>query len=66
MQVGCIWTKQGLAKAGATLVRPPGGSDVGCHGVGGEKIDVAVPAGGQHDRMGRIFLKIAGDQVATR
>ena len=45
-------------------MRPPGRGDVAAHRVGGQEEDVAVAAGGQHDRVGEVGLDLAGHHVA--
>lgn len=45
-------------------MRTPRGGDVRAHRVGGEEVDVAVAAGGQHDRVAEVGLDLAGDHVA--
>ena len=57
----------GVARVGeerALAVGPPGGGDVRALGVGGQVVEVAVPAGGQHHRVAEVRLDLPGDQVA--
>ena len=54
----------GVGEGGALAVAYPGGGAVGVHGVGGEVVDVAVAAGGEHHGVGGIALEVAGDEVA--
>ena len=42
---------------------PPGRRDVAHHRVGGQKVDVAVAAGGQHHGVRRVGRDLAGDEV---
>jgi hypothetical protein len=53
MQVGWICVKQGFANSAPFLVRAPGRGGVAALGVGREVEDVAVAAGGEHDRVGQ-------------
>ncbi len=64
MQVGWICVIAGVGEERAALVRAPDGGDVGALGVGGEVVDVAVAAGAQDDRVGKVGADGAGDQVA--
>ena len=48
----------------ALLVRPPRGRDVGVHGVRAQVEHVAVAAGGEHHRVGRMRRDLAGEQIA--
>ena len=54
----------GVGEERPAPVRPPRRSDVAGHGVGGQVIDVAVPAGRQHHRMTCVRSDLAGDEVA--
>ena len=45
-------------------MRPPDGSRVAGHRVGGQEVDVAVAAGGEHHGVRRMRLDLAGQQVA--
>ena len=55
----------GIGETGAFSVGPPGGRDIGGHGIGGQVEDIAVPAGGQHHGMAGVPLQLAGDQIAA-
>src|ERR1700722_14695187 len=56
----------GIARVGkecSTLVSAPDGSHIGALGIGGEIVDVAIAAGAQDDRVGKVGGDGAGDQV---
>jgi hypothetical protein len=53
-----------VGKERSTLVGAPDGGHIGALGVGGEIVDVAVAAGAQDDRVGKVRGDGAGDQVA--
>ena len=44
----------GVGKPGAFLVGPEAGGDIAGHGVGGQKKDIGVAAGGQDHGVGRV------------
>ena len=54
----------GVGEQRALPVRPPGGRGVGVLGVGRQVEDVAVAAGAQQHRVGRVRGDLAGDHVA--
>ena len=53
-----------IAKTGPALVGAPTGRDVRAAGVGGQIVDVTVPAGRQNDRIGAVPGDFAGLQIA--
>ena len=62
MQVGNLGIK-GVGEARAFFIGLPGGADVAAGAVGGQIKDVAVAAGGQDHRVGRVAFDFAGDEV---
>ena len=56
----------GVREERAALVRAPGRGHVGVHRIGREVIRRAVAAGRQNDRVARVALDLAGDQVPAR
>ncbi len=53
-----------VGKQRSALVGAPDGGHIGALGVGGEIVDVAVSAGAEDDRIGKVGGDRAGDQVA--
>ena len=53
-----------IGEGRALLVGPPGGGDVAALGVGGKIKNIAVAAGGQNHRVGRVGGNGPRDQVA--
>ena len=64
MQVGWIWVKQGLAKSAPFFVSAISGGDVATARVGRKIKGVAVSAGGEHDRVGRVLVDLTREQIA--
>jgi hypothetical protein len=64
MQVGVDLGEAGVGQQGPLAVGPPDRRGVRLEGVGGEKEHVAVAAGGQQHRLGRVHLQRAREQVA--
>ena len=54
----------GVGEGGAFAVAHPCRAAVAVHGVGGEVIEVAIAAGGEHHGMSSIAFQVAGDEVA--
>ena len=52
-----------VGERGPALVRAVGGGDVAADGVGAEEEDVAVAAGGEHDRVGGERFDLAGFEM---
>jgi hypothetical protein len=46
------------------LVAPPGGGHVAALGIGGQVIDVPVPAGAQHNGVADVAFQLPGHQIA--
>ena len=63
MHVGWIWVKHGFAISAPRLCARQVAVTLRRLGVGGEEEDVAVAAGGEHDRVRGERPHLAGDQV---
>ncbi len=54
----------GVGKGCSLAMAHPCRATVAVHGIGGEVIEVAVSAGGEHHGMGGIAFQVAGDEIA--
>jgi hypothetical protein len=56
--------KAGIGEESAPLMRTPACGNVGAFSVGGQIIDVAVPAAGEDDRVCDMYAEFARNQIA--
>ena len=56
-------SEAGIREPGPALVRSPGRRDVTASRVGRQVVDVGVAAGREHDRLRRMRLDPAGDEI---